>query len=569
MHSALKPILRAALFYLLSVLAIAGVLVAGGYLVDAVKGAVGARERLALLTGVQHELARYRQDGGAAVQARLAAARELPLAALDERIRGVSAELAAQTAHAADERGELAILLDAGPERYATGLAARYQARLAQALLQQELAYLQGLRGQLLALQSRAAAASELARLHAQHRSAYDRVLRKRQEIAQLGWIEARRMEHPWARSPRLDKLAAELHQLTAENNRLAAAWRAQAQALQRMRSVSALPAFALDERQLDQVLAPLEEQVATARAAVAGHWLTRIAEPFKRVLPLACAILAMAILGRAAIRAVFYFVLAPLVTRGPPLRLERQGGRPADGEGVEVLAPSAVSQTLRLRPEEELLVLPAYLQSAPVGAARSTRWLVKGRPWASLTSGMALLTCVRSPSPEEAVVLSASDDGLSEIALLRVPPGQALVIQPRALVGLVTRQGHPVDIAWRWRLASLHAWLTLQLRFFVVRGPVTLAVQGKRGVRVQPAQGTQSIRQTATLGFSTGVAYSTVRSEPFLPYLRGQAPLLNDRFGGAGVYLYDETPGAGRRQGRIGRGLEGLSDALLKLVGY
>jgi len=569
LHSALKPILRAALFYLLSVLAIAGVLVAGGYLVDAVKGAVGARERLALLTGVQQELARYRQDGGAAVQARLAAARELPLAALDERIRGVSAELAAQTAHAADERGELAILLDAGPERYATGLAARYQARLAQALLQQELAYLQGLRGQLLALQSRAAAASELARLHAQHRSAYDRVLRKRQEIAQLGWIEARRMEHPWARSPRLDKLAAELHQLTAENNRLAAAWRAQAQALQRMRSVSALPAFALDERQLDQVLAPLEEQVATARAAVAGHWLTRIAEPFKRVLPLACAILAMAILGRAAIRAVFYFVLAPLVTRGPPLRLERQGGRPADGEGVEVLAPSAVSQTLRLRPEEELLVLPAYLQSAPVGAARSTRWLVKGRPWASLTSGMALLTCVRSPSPEEAVVLSASDDGLSEIALLRVPPGQALVIQPRALVGLVTRQGHPVDIAWRWRLASLHAWLTLQLRFFVVRGPVTLAVQGKRGVRVQPAQGTQSIRQTATLGFSTGVAYSTVRSEPFLPYLRGQAPLLNDRFGGAGVYLYDETPGAGRRQGRIGRGLEGLSDALLKLVGY
>lgn len=569
MHSALKPILRAALFYLLSVLAIAGVLVAGGYLVDAVKGAVGARERLALLTGVQQELARYRQDGGAAVQARLAAARELPLAALDERIRGVSAELAAQTAHAADERGELAILLDAGPERYATGLAARYQARLAQALLQQELAYLQGLRGQLLALQSRAAAASELARLHAQHRSAYDRVLRKRQEIAQLGWIEARRMEHPWARSPRLDKLAAELHQLTAENNRLAAAWRAQAQALQRMRSVSALPAFALDERQLDQVLAPLEEQVATARAAVAGHWLTRIAEPFKRVLPLACAILAMAILGRAAIRAAFYFVLAPLVTRGPPLRLERQGDCPADGEGVEVLAPSAVSQTLRLRPEEELLVLPAYLQSAPVGAARSTRWLVKGRPWASLTSGMALLTCVRSSSPDEAVVLSASDDGLSEIALLRVPPGQALVIQPRALVGLVAQQGHPLDIAWRWRLASLHAWLTLQLRFFVIRGPVTLAVQGKRGVRVQPARGTQSIRQTATLGFSTGVAYSTVRSEPFLPYLRGQAPLLNDRFGGAGVYLYDETPGAGNRQGRIGRGLEGLSDALLKLVGY
>ncbi|HBF49528.1 MAG TPA: hypothetical protein DDX04_03170, partial [Massilia sp.] len=59
-------------------------------------------------------------------------ARELPLAALDARIRSVSAALAA---HAGDERGELAILLDAGLERYATGLAARYQARLAHALL--------------------------------------------------------------------------------------------------------------------------------------------------------------------------------------------------------------------------------------------------------------------------------------------------------------------------------------------------------------------------------------------------------------------------------------------------
>lgn len=566
MHSALKPILRAALLYLLSVLAIAAVLVAGGYLVDAVKGAAGARDRLALLTVVRQQLLAYRQDEGAALQARLARAHELPLAALDERIRSVSGQLAA---HSADERGELAILLDAGPDRYATALAARYRTRLAHALLQQELGYLQGVRGQLLALQSRAAAAAELARLHAQHRSAYDRVIRKRQEIAQLGWIEARRMEHPWARGPKLDRLAAELAQLTAENNRLAAAWRAQAQALQRMRGVRSLAAFALDEPELDRILAPLEEQAAAARAAVSEHWLTRIAEPFERVLPLACAILAMAILGRAAIRAAFYFVLAPLVTRRPPLRLERPDARAAETEALEVLAPSAVSQTVRLGPDQELLVLPAYLQSAPVGAARSTRWLMEGRPWASLTSGMALLTCVRSANAGEAVVLSASDDGLSEIALLRVPVGQALVIQPRALVGLVARQGGPVDIGWRWRLASLHAWLTLQLRFFVIRGPVTLAVQGKRGVRVQPAQGTQSIRQTATLGFSTGVAYSTVRSEPFLPYLRGQAPLLNDRFGGAGVYLYDETPGAGSRQGRIGRGLEGLSDALLKLFGY
>lgn len=180
----------------------------------------------------------------------------------------------------------------------------------------------------------------------------------------------------------------------------------------------------------------------------------------------------------------------------------------------------------------------------------------------------MAMLTCVRTSSAEEEVVLSASDDGLSEIALLRIPSGQALAIQPRALVGLVAKGGAPIDLGWHWRLASLHAWLTLQLRFFVIRGPLTLAVQGRRGVRVQQARMTQAIRQGATLGFSTGVSYATVRSAPFLPYLRGQAPLLYDRFCGVGVHLYDETPGAGR-SGRLRRGLEGMTDALLKLVGY
>lgn len=563
MHSALKPILRAALFYLLSVLAIAAVLVAGSYLVDAVRGALGAHERLGRLESVREQLARYRQEQGAALRARIDTASRLPLAAVDARIRAASAELAAA---GPDERGELALLLDAGPERYAAQLAGRYQARLARVLLRQELAYLQGLRAHLLALQGRAAAADELAKLHAQHRAAYARVTRKRQEIAQLGWIEARRMAYPWARSPRLRQLATELDALTAENNRIAAAWRAQSQALQRMRTLAALPAFALDERQLDGALRPLQEEIAAARAAVTEHWLTRIAEPFERALPLACGILVLAITGRAAIRAVFYFVLAPLVTRRPPLRLEcnSEAGQAA---AVALLSPSAVSQTLRLARQEELLVVPAYLQSAPVGAARSTRWLMEGRPWVSLTSGMALLTCVRTADPGDAVVLSASDDGLSEIALLGVPAGRALVIQPRALVGLVARQGRPLDIRWRWRLGSLHAWLTLQLRFLVVRGPVTLAVQGKRGVRVQPARGGQSIRQNATLGFSADAAYSSVRSEPFLPYLRGQAPLLNDCFGGPGIYLYDETPGAGK--GRIGRGLEGLGDALLKLFGY
>lgn len=579
MHSALKPIIRAALYYLLSVLAIAVVLLVGSYLVDGIKGAISARDRLELMLAVQDQVDRYRQEQEAGLRARLGEARRLPLAAVDARIRAVTRELA-DTRPA--EAGDLAILLEAGPGQYASQLASqfasqlasRYQARLARAFLIQELAYLQQVRAHLFALQSRQAAQAELGRLHERHRAAYARVLQKRQEVDRLGWVDAQRMQYAWARSAKLDRLAAEVRTLTAENNRAAGAYRAQAQALRRMQTVTALGEFALDQQALDRVLGPLEEQLAEARAAVSSNALSRLAAPLREVLPLAIFILVAAIAGRAAIRAFFYFALAPVVTRGAPLRLDEGNKDLQAGQGdalppaITLLSPSAVSQTLELAPDQELLVLPSYLQSAPVGAARSTRWLIRERPWASLTAGMAMLTCVRTRGGDDQVVLSASDDGLSEIALLRIPAGQALAIQPRALVGLVARRDAPVDIRWHWRLGSLHAWLTLQLRYFVMRGPLTLAVQGRRGVRVQEAWATQAIRQTATLGFSTDVDYSTVRSAPFLPYLRGQAPLLYDRFGGAGIYLYDETPGAGKA-GRLRRGLEGVTDALLKLVGY
>ena len=83
---------------------------------------------------------------------------------------------------------------------------------------------------------------------------------------------------------------------------------------------------------------------------------------------------------------------------------------------------------------------------------------------------------------------------------------------QPRALVGLMHRVGEPVRMARYWRLGSLHAWLTLQLRYLVFRGPVTLIVKGCRGVRVDAVDQGRVISQAATLGFSTSTAYSTSR---------------------------------------------------------
>jgi hypothetical protein len=117
--------------------------------------------------------------------------------------------------------------------------------------------------------------------------------------------------------------------------------------------------------------------------------------------------------------------------------------------------------------------------------------------------------------------------------------------------------------------LGSLHAWLTLQLRYLVFRGPVTLIVKGCRGVKVEAAGRGRSISQRATLGFSANVAYSTIRSETFFPYLMSKQSLFHDHFeGDLGFYLYEETPRGGKKSGSVERGFEGMTDAVLKVFG-
>ena len=72
-----------------------------------------------------------------------------------------------------------------------------------------------------------------------------------------------------------------------------------------------------------------------------------------------------------------------------------------------------------------------------------------------------------------------------------------------------------------------------------------------------------------ATMGWSAGLDYSATRSETFLAYLTGKQSLFHDRLDGSGgVVVYEEMPRARTKASLLGRGLEGLSDGLLKVVG-
>ena len=140
------------------------------------------------------------------------------------------------------------------------------------------------------------------------------------------------------------------------------------------------------------------------------------------------------------------------------------------------------------------------------------------------------------------------------------LPDGAACVLQPRALAAVAQPIRRPLRITRHWRLGSLNAWLTLQLRYLVFHGPARLVLKGGRGVRVESAERGRVFGQDQLVGLPADFAYSVTRAETFWPYFLGREQLLKDRtMPGKGVLIIEEAP-LTVRSGEVRRGLEGFS---------
>ncbi|KAB8050922.1 hypothetical protein GCN78_12235 [Janthinobacterium rivuli] len=566
MRQLLTAILRFLLRHALQFALFIAILLAGRLLLAEWRAYSAGSEAVAALRLAADGADHHGAGLAAAATARVNALQHASQAAIAARLAQVQAQLSALRA-----RRQASLFTLPLPDTHTLALHAQDEAvrRVEIEVLAQEARYLTALQAAVKGEDAR----HTLARLHAQHVQAYAALqenVRQRQEL------EAR---HPLAaRLPGSDAYA-QLSRLEAEGQRLRdinlQAY--QAWAAQRARTGDAAHAahpapFAIDGAALAGALAPVQKAIAAGESQLARNWIARWRAPVMDVAPTAALLVLSAILLPVAIKAFFYFVLAPVAARLPPLSIARElhlagSSLPLPPQGESRI--SAVSQGLLLQPGQHMLIHPEYLQSSPVSTHKRTQWLLDWRfPFTSLAAGMVALT--RLHSDEEAcVTISASDDPLLEVAVVHLPAGSALVFQPRGLVGLVCDSNEPLAISSHWRLGSLHAWLTLQLRFIVFRGPITLIVRGCRGVRLERAGQGRSISQSATLGFTTDVLYSTMRSETFIPYLRGQQALLNDRFDGDnGVYLYEETPRHGKQPGKVGSWFEGCTDAILKVFG-
>lgn len=329
-------------------------------------------------------------------------------------------------------------------------------------------------------------------------------------------------------------------------------------------------------QRNAQEFNAVLKSKYAEARRAAdrARSWPTGtiadIAAGIDRrtmgdALRLAAFALVGIILAPFLIRTLLYWVVTPLAERRGVIRLAVLGGR---GGPIPSSPRSSPSIGITLREGEELLVRQGYFQTRSLAASPRFRLLLSWRhPLSSFASGMTGLTTIRGTGQETTV--SATRDPLAEVTLLELPDGASCVVQPRALAAVAQPIRRPLRITGHWRLLSLNAWLTGQLRYLVFHGPARLVIKGLRGVRVERAAQGRVFGQDQLVGFSADLAYSVTRTETFAPYLAGREPLLKDKVeAGDGVLIVEEAPLAGGGRASRQRGLEGAIDAVLKLFG-
>ena len=278
--------------------------------------------------------------------------------------------------------------------------------------------------------------------------------------------------------------------------------------------------------------------------------------------------------LGPTVAKLAMYFVVAPRIARGRPVRLE------ASAAALPEVGESKAAATMVLRPGERLWIKGKYLPGLGEGPGRKTRAVLDWRiPITCVATGLTGLVEV-SPSAgggeSEAAPLTLSDPGDpdSEIALVTLAEGASLVLRPSFLVGVVTTADGKLKMRRRWQLFRWQAWVTRQFRFFEFVGPCQLVVAGSRGVRVEQllerAGGGYAARraaQDATMGFTPALDYRPARAETFWSYYRGQNALFDDLFVGKGIFLRE--PAVVDRKRRKARGFwAGLRGGAMKLFG-
>ncbi len=321
--------------------------------------------------------------------------------------------------------------------------------------------------------------------------------------------------------------------------------------------SVARLDEIERERQALEDQIAQLQAEEAILREA---NWLWMA---FQRQWPQLLLVALLIFSAPFLRRTLWYFVGMPLVSRAEPIQLT---DRHANGEVT--WSEGARTLTVGVPQGGRLLARPGYIQSDRQGA-KSEIFFDRTAPNLSYLSGLVLLTRLDSGDGEELreVNLGTPDD----------PDAYLMRIDLKGHPGVVLRASHVValtgDIKIRsaWRLSSLHAWATSQVRFLIFSGTGSLILEGYGDVSGRAVDGLEEKRMHLVLGFDTRLTYQTRRTATFLPYLvdPGREPLVVDTFEGEGAVFFEKNPTARTRRRTAGEAIAGFFlDAIRRLLG-
>lgn len=265
--------------------------------------------------------------------------------------------------------------------------------------------------------------------------------------------------------------------------------------------------------------------------------------------------------------RIVLYFVVMPLVARARPLRLKPPRSS-AESRGRLEFGASAATLAVEVAYGETCFARAGYVR--PVAGKVRSQWLFDWKsPLVSYAAGLSVLTRIEGGSvidgeQSQATLASPthSDSYLLEVRLHEHP---GFVFHPRLLVAVIG----DVQLWTEWRLFNVHAWLTGQVRYIGVKGTGCCVFEGFGDILAQPVTNASTrIEQELVVGFDARLAYSTARTETFLPYFLGRAPLVDDVFSGEGAYVWQKNTHQAPRS-LAERWFEFFFGALGKLLGF
>jgi len=316
-----------------------------------------------------------------------------------------------------------------------------------------------------------------------------------------------------------------------------------------------------------------LESQIDTTL-----HTLLRTALETWPAIAIAAAAL---LLGPIAWKAFWFYAIAPIAGRSPPIHL-----LPPDAPGSCQTVAHGKCIEVAVEPGNPLLTRMAWLQQYAPGLEKRTRLLFDTRfPFVSYASGLREMTEIRArpaepanpgpnpnPNPDpnpiaNTVVLTAADDPNAYLLALRLDNHPGVVLKPGVVVAV---QG-PIVLRSRWRLTSVHAWISGRLRHLLFAGTGTLYLSGHAGIDWQTASSPVVVEEALVLGYDARTPFATARTETFWPYLRDRTSLFDYRFPGNHAFVRQTAAStdARRHTNPLARAIDTILGTIGRLLGF